>query len=169
MLDEQFSEITHIPSDGGIAGPHPRPSAQVAFVAPATGKEFNTLLAGIVPIACWRVDNLRFAFDLSVVRPEVRKELESLAKLVKWNPPESKSDGNPGCPLSIFGHADPTGDDDYNKQLSGRRATAIYALLTRDTTLWEKFFRQPLGNDDWGPPALKLMLDFVFGQAEGVS
>src|SRR5262249_14453729 len=45
--------------------------------------------------------------------------------------------------------------------LSGRRATAIYALLTRDTNLWEKLFSQPFGNDKWGRKSLETMLDKV--------
>jgi hypothetical protein len=40
---------------------------------------------------------------------------------------------HPDCPLSVFGHADPVGSDDYNKMLSGRRATVIYALLISNT------------------------------------
>jgi len=32
---------------------------------------------------------------------------------------------HPACPLSVFGHADPVGSDDYNKALSGRRAMAV--------------------------------------------
>ncbi len=29
-------------------------------------------------------------------------------------------------PISVFGHADPTGADDHNKNLSERRAPAVY-------------------------------------------
>ena len=61
-------------------------------------------------------------------------------------------------PLSIFGHADPVGNDDYNKQLSGRRATAIYGLLTRDTHLWEELYSHSFGNDKWGVKAIQIML-----------
>ena len=88
----------------------------------------NTARLRLIPIACWRVDDIRFAFDSSFIAPDsdatstndIRVELAHLADLVK---------AHPGCPLSVFGHADPTGNDDYNKALSGRRATAVYALL----------------------------------------
>ncbi|HEY3835174.1 MAG TPA: C2 family cysteine protease, partial [Bryobacteraceae bacterium] len=55
-------------------------------------------------------------------------------------------------------HADPVGGDDFNKKLSGRRAIAIYALLTRRTDLWEQLHSAPLGNDDWGKSAIGTML-----------
>lgn len=61
-------------------------------------------------------------------------------------------------PISIFGHADPVGDDEYNKRLSGRRATAIYALLTRKTKLWEELYSQLYGRDNWGLAAIQTML-----------
>ena len=65
---------------------------------------------------------------------------------------------HPKAPISIFGHADPVGDDNYNKKLSGRRARAIYGLLTRDTGLWEELFSQKEGtNDDWGDKAIGRM------------
>jgi hypothetical protein len=64
-------------------------------------------------------------------------------------------------PLSIFGHADPVGNDDYNKRLSGRRATAMYAMLVRDTALWEELYSRPSGGDNWGTGAIQRMLEAV--------
>ncbi len=160
MSDTQI-ELTHVISEGGIAAKHELIAEAPALVGPATGSEHNTVRAGIIPVACWRVEDLRFEFDSSFVSPGIKAELDNLAKLVKDHPPSSKSQGKPGCPLSVFGHADPVGNDDYNKQLSGRRATAIYGLLTRDTVLWEKLFSQPFGNDRWGRRSLEVMLDTV--------
>ena len=165
-MSEQQTEPTHVVSEGGIAAKHPLLQEQGALVGSATGTEFNTIKAGIVPVACWRVEDLRFEFDSSFITPGIKTEFEYLAKLVKEHPPSSKAHGKPGCPLSVFGHADPTGDDDYNKQLSGRRATAIYALLIRDTNLWEKLFSHPVGNDKWGRNTLRKMLDFVSSDDE---
>jgi peptidoglycan hydrolase-like protein with peptidoglycan-binding domain len=65
---------------------------------------------------------------------------------------------HPGAPLSIFGHADPVGDDDYNKKLSGRRATAVYGMLTRNTDLWEELYSNPLGRDDWKTKVVQIIL-----------
>jgi hypothetical protein len=64
-------------------------------------------------------------------------------------------------PLSVFGHADPTGDDEFNKILSGRRAQSVYGLLTRDVALLESIFSKPQGHDNWGDPALRAMIAAV--------
>src|SRR5215470_6017431 len=140
MSDQQTDPI-RATSEGGIAATHSLHREQDALVAPVTASgHINTIRAGVIPVACWRIEHFRFAFDSSLPTPELTKELKLLAQLVKDRPPTSKSEGKPGFPLSVFGHADPTGDDEYNKQLSGRRATAIYALLRRDTDLWDKLF-----------------------------
>jgi hypothetical protein len=62
--------------------------------------------------------------------------------------------------LSIFGHADPTGQDPYNKDLSGRRAKAVYGLLIRDTALWEELYTSKIQNvgDPWKYKAIQVML-----------
>jgi hypothetical protein len=61
---------------------------------------------------------------------DIRDELRLFAAQIQLHP---------GCPLSVFGHADPVGPavdpDGYNKALSGRRATSIYALLISGTQL----------------------------------
>ena len=138
------------PALGGISGDHPDSGPLEYLVAPTNADDFNTARLRLIPIACWRVDDVRFRFDSSFplfdsssdpASPnDIRGELKSLADLVK---------AHPGAPLSVFGHADPVGNDDYNKVLSGRRATAIYALLVRDTSLWNKIYQSPFGGDNW--------------------
>lgn len=64
---------------------------------------------------------------------------------------------HPGALLALFGHADPVGQDAPNKTLSGRRAIAVYAVLTRDTAAWETLYSKPAGSDQWGSPALDAM------------
>ncbi len=66
-------------------------------------------------------------------------------------------------PLSVFGHADPVGPavdpDGYNKALSGRRATAVYALLIVNSNpdaavnLWRKIS----ATEHWGTKQRKAM------------
>jgi len=160
-MGEQDTKRGHLISEGGIAAKHTPVQEHVGLVGPTTQNEFNTLRAGFIPVACWRVEDFRFAFDSSMVEPEIAVELEHLTQLLEEHPPPSKTRPAPGFPLSVFGHADPTGNDDYNKTLSGRRAKAIYALVTRRTDLWEELFRQPFGNDKWGRAALQTMLDEV--------
>jgi hypothetical protein len=43
---------------------------------------------------------------------------------------------------------------DYNKQLSGRRAEAIYALLTHDAARWEKLYKK-----EWGSTQIGVILE----------
>jgi Putative peptidoglycan binding domain len=176
--------IIHGASEGGIVGEHPDPASFKFLVGPSTGSELNTLRVPLVPIFCWKVEDIRFAFDSSFVtfnpdpltnpddptsdpiaqpfdqKNDIRKELKALADLVN---------ANPGCPLSVFGHADPVGPavnpDGYNKALSGRRAAAIYALLISGTqpgqaaTLWQQIASQ----ESWGSNQIQVM------QASGLS
>src|SRR4051794_10120367 len=117
-------------TDGGIAARH-RPVRRLPlFVAPThTPDGFNAVAdPGPRPIACWRIDSHRFAFDSSFILPSSADEFSALAVL---RPPSDEEGGL----LSVFGHADPTGEDAYNKELSGRRAKAVYALLTRRADL----------------------------------
>src|SRR5580698_2019333 len=121
----------HGATDGGTAGTHESPDLIDLLLGPTTGDEFNTVHFPLVPVACFRVDDVRFSFDSSFVatdpadpKKDIRAELEVFVELRK-DFPES--------PLSVFGHADPVGDDEYNKKLSGRRATVIYALLISTT------------------------------------
>ncbi len=152
---------------GGVSGSHPAPDAPIMQVGPATGKEFNTLRAELTPVACWRVDDIRFAFDSSLVHPSIAAELLHLSELLQLRLPPSKAPDGLGCPLSLFGHADPVGDDTYNKHLSGRRAASIYGLLTRDVGVWERLYGHALGNDNWGDPALQMMLNTVSPDSNG--
>lgn len=116
---------------GGILGVN-TPKADVKLpVAPTHETEHNTIRPSIFPIACWKADDVNFDFDSSFVRPGVGIQLPRFKALL---------DQHAGATLSVFGHADPVGNDDYNKALSGRRAKAVYALLTRDVKMWEELF-----------------------------
>jgi hypothetical protein len=122
------------------------------YVAPSTDTDLpNLIIPTMVPLACWRFEDAHFAFDSSVINPQSRDEMGDFKTL--WD-----KTGHP--PLSLFGHADPVGDDEYNKTLSGRRAMSMYGLLTRDTDVWEKLYNQPFSTDNWATNgALPLMRD----------
>ncbi len=148
-------------TEGGLSGTHGEIKPSPFLVGPSTADEFNTLKLPTVPIACFRVDDARFDFDSSFVasHPEdetkdIRAELKLLVKLLK---------DSPQSPLSVFGHADPVGNDDYNKQLSGRRATVIYALLIANTDpdtavhLWQAVAAQ----EQWGASQRHSMQTFT--------
>jgi outer membrane protein OmpA-like peptidoglycan-associated protein len=158
--DSDFSLL-----DGGVVGRHPRLTDLPIVAAPATAGEFNTIRVGLVPVACFRVDNVRFAFDSSFVGPGAQSEVSRLGALLQKHPPASlaakATPARAGSPLSVFGHADSTGDDEYNKILSGRRAQAVYALLIRDVNLWDDLYTRPHGHDKWGVKSIDTMLLFL--------
>ena len=134
-----------------------KPATAPVLVAPATGSEFNTIREQLVAAAAWQLDDIRFEFDSSLILPDAAEEFAFLAVLRAEHPK---------TPLSLFGHADPTGDDDYNKRLSGRRVIAVFALLTRRVDLWEQLFSKPIGNDKWGDRAITLMRSVVAGDGD---
>jgi len=136
-------------TDGGITAAHPCCAEYQVRVGPSTSAEFNTIKAGLVVRACWRLEDVRFEFDSSFITPSAAEEFKHLARLRKEHPE---------APLSIFGHADPVGDDEYNKQLSGRRALAVYGMLIRNTETWENLYSNPLGGDKWGIQTVQLIL-----------
>lgn len=139
----------------GTVGTHPPQTIHPALVAPSTSpEEYNRIEEDLTPIACVRINDSNFAFESSFIEADVSTELRDVAVL---------REDTPGMRASIFGHADPTGSEEYNKKLSGRRAQAVYALLTRRTDLWEDLYKNPLpghdgAHDVWGPRALQTML-----------
>lgn len=116
---------------------------------PVGQAEPTTTRVALRPIAAWRLDYGRFEFDSSFVEPEAALEIPHLFDLARRFPQS---------PISIFGHADPTGDDNYNKELSGRRALAIYGLLVRDVELWDELYQQESAGDRWGLRSVQRML-----------
>jgi hypothetical protein len=165
-MSETEGKRIHGSSEGGVAGIHELVAPLQFLAGPATSQEFNTARLRLIPIACWRVDDLRFVFDSSFVLPGIKKETRLLARLIRDHTeadPKNKSGNVP--PIAIFGHADPTGKDDYNKVLSGRRAAAIYGMLTRRDEVWEDLysnggaFAKSVSGDQWGVRSVQSMLN----------
>lgn len=156
---------------GGIAGLHAEASAPAVLVAPTGADLPNTLRPAIVPFACWTIEDLRFEFGSSVIVAEAKDALELLAELLDEHTEPRPIRGEPRSAdavvplISIFGHGDPVGDDDLNKRLSGRRAAAVYGLLTRRAEVWEDLysnkqrFASSCPGDEWGTRSLQLMLN----------
>lgn len=69
-----------------------------------------------------------FAFDSSFPGPGIFIHLHEVAKL---------ADELAQARLLVFGHADASGGEEYNKKLSDRRARAVLALLTNDLALFD--------------------------------
>ena len=66
-----------------------------------------------------------------------------------------------GLRLTVFGHADPTGKDAYNRELAGRRARAVYGVLVRDVNMWDDLYKNPHGGDEWSLRHNQIMLEAV--------
>jgi peptidoglycan-associated lipoprotein len=70
-----------------------------------------------------RFEPIRFGFNessLASLEPEMRQRLDSAAQCLKRNPRQ----------VTLEGHADERGTDEYNLQLSERRAAAVRRYLT---------------------------------------
>jgi hypothetical protein len=151
----------HDASDGGVSGHHSDTAPFEFLVAPSTSSEFNTAKLRLIPVACWRVDQIRFAFDSSFVTSEITAELKMLQNLREFHKRRNVDGKVLYPPLSVFGHADPVNSDDYNKALSGRRATVIYALLIANTDSEKAFrlWRDVARTENWGKNQREKMQD----------
>jgi len=139
------------PPVGGVAGQLGEFPQFPLLVAPTTdGRGKNTIRMELIPVACWKLNDVRFEFGSSFLLPESRGEFLELAQLRKEHP---------GSPLSVFGHADPVGDDVANKRLSGHRAESVYAVLVRDAARWEKLFKSAGPFEGWGVVCIQRMLN----------
>lgn len=109
------------------------------------------------PVANWKLVPSSFEFDSSRIHPDTRMRMGQFKTMY---------DANPDTLLAVFGHADPVGDDEYNKTLSARRAKAMYSLLTRNVDMWIALSKK-VGGDDWGVSAHQWMLLTVKSAAGG--
>jgi hypothetical protein len=105
----------------------------------------NTIRLPLKPTACWRLGDGVFRFDHKLIGREAKDEFDEF-----WSIRERR----PRSPIALFGHADPTGDDEYNHTLAAERATAVYAVLNADPDMWHELF----ANDSEALASLKLVL-----------
>jgi hypothetical protein len=141
-------------SDNSTAASLPVEQEDAIIAAPSTGAEFNTVRPRLIPMACFKLEDSNFEFDSSFIT----------ILTFDAGPLKDLLDAHRGAKMSIFGHADPSGRDEYNKTLSGRRAQATFGLLVRDVSLWEDLYFHHdkfSGKDEWGVRSIQLMLDQV--------
>ena len=89
---------------------------------------------------CHEVRGAHFDFGRSFVKRDAIQDLAGIAEEL------SVDDGRKGM---IFGHTDLSGEAPLNKELSERRAKAVYALLTHDADAWEALFSGTADGKHW--------------------
>jgi hypothetical protein len=148
----------------GQVSAHPvQRAASTAFVAPTLADERNTIELDIIPVACLSLNDILFEFDSSFVTPDAVKVFRHLPALRERH---RNITGEPPL-MSVFGHADPVGDEVYNKTLSGRRARAVYAVLTGDAAIWQALLNTPFGGDNWAAKPVAKRMAAALGEQAG--
>ena len=69
LTDDDLDALDPEDEIGGDAASHPEFLFPSVFVGPATSDQFNTIEEWIRPVACWRLDDTRFEFGSSFVKP----------------------------------------------------------------------------------------------------
>ncbi len=96
---------------------------------------------------CVCVPGVNFEFDKSFILPTVVDKLQELdAKLTQF----------PDAKIIIFGHTDRVGNDQYNKDLSDRRAKSTFGFITNNAGVWEELYNDP--NERWGTREVQIIL-----------
>ena len=83
--------------------------------------------------------DILFAFDSTVVRNTLRRDLGALADNLQRFP---------GSTVDVFGHTDNTGTAAYNQDLSARRASAVAAILIANGVSSFRLRTIGMGEDD---------------------
>jgi peptidoglycan hydrolase-like protein with peptidoglycan-binding domain len=107
--------------------------------------------------ACVCIPGVTFAFDKSFIRPSVVDALKSL---------QEAFDAHHDAMVFVFGHTDKVGSEQYNKDLSDRRAKSAYAFVTNDVALWEGLYNE----ESWGLASVQEILadlGFYKGPTDG--
>lgn len=143
--------------ESGVTASHPVQVVLPVIVAPVPDEQkaekFNAVRDPLVILGCKTVPNSHFEFDSSFVTPNAAVGFTKMKTLLDLH-----REGDRFPPSALFGHADPTGKAGYNRMLSGRRGTAVYGVLTKDTAIWENLFTNSFGGDVWGLLAIQRML-----------
>ncbi|MCB9898489.1 MAG: peptidoglycan-binding protein [Planctomycetes bacterium] len=154
-------------TEEGVIATHPGRFELPLLVAPVPDESRTESVATIRPMlvttGCMNLSNRGFDFDSSFVSPRARSRFLAFGKMMRHLATHDPTGQKRLPPIAIFGHTDPSGDPEYNKTLSGRRAKSVFGVLVRDVALWEKLWSGPFGGDDWGTKSIQSMLSFVGG------
>lgn len=96
-------------------------------------------------LGCSSLPGVTFEFGISFIRPTVVDHLGSLMQMRRKYP---------NAKIVIFGHTDKVGGDQFNKELSERRAKSVYAFITNQENEWENLY----GAEKWGIRIIQTIL-----------
>ena len=125
--------------------PQPRPVSQVQTPAPAPIPRVQAPVAQPVKVTM-KVETL-FDFDRSVIKPEGRAILDGFITSLNGNQLRQYS-------VTITGHTDSVGSDEYNIRLGMRRAESVKAYLIskgidgKTVSIDSKGERQPIADNN---------------------
>ncbi len=144
----------------GVVASHPPAVSLPVIAAPVPEEQqatkFNAIRDPLVVLGCKDVPDNHFEFDSSFVLPRAARGFTKLGNFLKAH--QARDEARRFPPSALFGHADPTGLPGYNRMLSGRRATAVYGVLTKKPAIWEDLFSNSFGGDVWGRKSEQHML-----------
>ena len=110
-----------------VAQPAPAPVAVVIPKADDNPTRGNIVISYDVRKACGINDlDAHFAFDSDHVRTEDKQVLRKLADCFSSGPLKGRQ-------MSLVGHADPRGSEDYNLALGGRRADNVKLIIVAES------------------------------------
>lgn len=146
--------------DGGVTASHLQTVVLPVIAAPVPeeqqAKHFNAIRQPLILLGCKELPSDHFEFDSSFVSPKATRGFTRFAEFLELQRERDERKRLP--PSALFGHADPTGSVGYNRMLSGRRATSVYGVLTKNPAIWDDLFTNSFGGDVWGTKSIQTML-----------
>ena len=96
-------------------------------------------------LECVCIPGITFEFDKSFLRPSVVDHMAPVDDALRRHP---------DAKLIVWGHTDRVGNDQYNKDLSDRRAKSTYAFITDQPDVWEELYNE----ENWGLKTVQTVL-----------
>jgi outer membrane protein OmpA-like peptidoglycan-associated protein len=82
---------------------------------------------------------ITFAHDRSDIQPQFQPTLDQVAQTLQ---------AYPSTLIDVYGHTDSSGSDEYNKDLSQRRAVSVATILANQGVDQRRFFIEGRGEED---------------------
>jgi len=92
--------------------------------------------AAVNAVGCWTLDTILFDFDKTEIKSAAYPLLDNVVSILKKNP---------DMKVLLSGHCDNVGTQEYNLDLSQRRANAVRDYIVRKGILWRKLDTQGFG------------------------